>query len=29
MATRTDHEGANAGRVKPRLTSERVWQGLA
>jgi hypothetical protein len=29
MATRTDHEGANAGRVKPRLTSEQVWHALA
>ncbi|HEU4422273.1 MAG TPA: pyridoxamine 5'-phosphate oxidase family protein [Pilimelia sp.] len=29
MATRTDHEGANTVRVKPRLTSEQVWQGLA
>lgn len=29
MASRTGHEGASAGRVKPRLTSEQVWHGLA
>src|SRR5688572_22573717 len=29
MAARTDHQGTNDGRVKPRLTNEQVWQALA
>jgi Pyridoxamine 5'-phosphate oxidase len=28
VATRTGHEAAAAGRVKPRLTSEQVWHAL-